>query len=47
MSFRSDIYFFIFVGFVLVELFDEWDMVYANDDYLRFIYGGKFRGFEL
>ena len=22
-------------------------MVCANDDYLRFIYGGKFKGFEL
>ena len=22
-------------------------MVCTNDDYLRFIYGGKFRGFEL
>ena len=22
-------------------------MVYANDDYLRFMYGGKFGGFEL
>ena len=22
-------------------------MVCANDDYLRFIYGGKFRGFKL
>ena len=47
MSIGSDIYVFVCMGFVLVELFDEWDMVYANDDYLRFIYGGKFRGFEL
>ena len=22
-------------------------MVYVNDDYLRFMYGGKFRSFEL
>ena len=30
---------------VEVELFDEWNMICANNDYLRFIYGRKFRGF--
>ena len=25
MSIGSDIYVFIFMGFILVELFDEWD----------------------
>ena len=41
MSIGSDIYVFICMDFVLVELFDEWVMVCANDDYLRFIYGGN------
>ena len=47
MSIGSDIYVFVCMGFVLVELFVSGYMVYANNDYLRFIYGGKFRGFEL
>ena len=42
MSIESDIY-----VFVLVDLFDEWVYGLANDDYLKFMYGGKFRGFKL
>ena len=42
MSIESDIY-----VFVLVDLFDEWVYSLANDDYLKFMYGGKFRGFKL
>ena len=46
MSIGSDIYVFVCIGFVLVELFDEW--VYGfNDYYLRFMYGGKFMGSKL
>lgn len=47
MSIGSDIYVFICMGFVLVELFDEWVHGCINDDYLRFMYDGKFRNFEL
>ena len=47
MSIGSDIYVFLCMGFVLVKLFDEWYIICANDDYLRFMYSGKFRGFEL
>ena len=38
MSFGSDIYVFICMGFLLVELFDEWVYACANSGYLRFIY---------
>ena len=36
MSFGSDILVFIYIymGFVLVELFDEWVYSYYNDSYL-------------
>ena len=47
MSIGSDIYVFLCMGFVFVELFDEWVYGCANNDYLRFMYGGKFWGFEL
>ena len=47
ISIESDIYVFLCMGFVLVELFDEWVLFCAIDDYLRFMYGGKFRGFKL
>ena len=47
MSIGSDIYVFLCMGFLLVELFDEWYILCAIDDYLRFMYGGKFRGFKL
>ena len=58
MSIGSDIYVFLCMGFVLVELFDEWVytlcyylmsgyILCVIDDYLRFMYGGKFRGFKL
>ena len=38
MSFGSDIYVFICMGFVLVELFDEWVYGCVNGCYLMFIY---------
>ena len=41
MSLRSDIYVFICMAFVLVELFDEWVCGCANGGYLRFIYVGN------
>ena len=41
MSFGSDIYVFICMGFVLVELFDEWVYGCANGGYLRFICVGN------
>ena len=42
MSIAIDIYVFVCMSFVMVELFDGWvSMVCANDDYLRFIYGGN------
>ena len=47
MSIESNIYVFICMGFVLVELFDEWVRGLVNDYYLRFMYGGKFKDFEL
>ena len=47
MSIGSDIYVFLCMDFVLVELLDEWVYGLANDDYLKFMYGGKFRGFKL
>ena len=47
MSIGSNIYVFICMGFVLVELFDEWVYNCAIDDYLWFMCGGKFRGFKL
>ena len=34
MSFRSDIHVFICMGFVLVELFDEWVYNFYNGGYL-------------
>ena len=34
MSFGSDIYVFIYIGFVLVELFDEWFYSFYNGGYL-------------
>ena len=37
MSFRSDIHVFICMGFVLVNLFDEWVYGFYNGDYLRFV----------
>ena len=46
MSIRNDIYGFVCMGFVLVELFDEW--VYGLCYWwLSKVYCGKFRGFEL
>ena len=34
MSFGSDIYVFKCIGFVLVDLFDEWVCNFYNSDYL-------------
>ena len=34
MSFRSDIHVFICMGFVFVELFDEWVYSFYNGGYL-------------
>ena len=34
MRFGSDIYVFICMGFVLMELFDEWVYSFYNDGYL-------------
>ena len=34
MSFRSDIHLFICMGFVLVELFDEWVYSFYNGGYI-------------
>ena len=34
MSFESDIHVFICIGFVLVDLFDEWIYSFYNGDYL-------------
>ena len=34
MSFGSDIHLFLCMGFVLVELFDEWVYSFYNGDYL-------------
>ena len=34
MSFESDIYVFICMGFVLVDLFDEWVCNFYHDGYL-------------
>ena len=41
MSFGCDIYVFICMDFVLVELFDEWVYDCANGGYLRSIYVGN------
>ena len=34
MSFGSDIHVFIYMGFILVELFDEWVYSFFNGGYL-------------
>ena len=34
MSIRSDIYVFLCMGFVLVDLFDEWIYIFFNGGYL-------------
>ena len=43
MSFVTDIYVFICMGFVLVDLFDEWVCSFYHDDYLS----GEVLGFWL
>ena len=47
MSFGSDIYVFICMCSVLVELFEEWVCGYVNGGYLSFIYVKNLGGFEL
>ena len=48
MSIGSDIYVFVWMGFVLVSNYlMSGYMVCAKDDYLKFIYGGNFGGFKL
>ena len=37
LSFGSNIHVFICMGFVLVDLFDEWVYGFYNGSYLRFI----------
>ena len=41
MSIGSDIYVFLCMGFVPVELFVEWVYNLSNYDYLRFMYGSS------
>ena len=41
MSFESDIYVFIYMDCVLVELIDKWVYGCASGGYLRFIYVGN------